>query len=321
MAQPTPYDGEKTTSSDLGGKQWRSTSHRDTQDYEKIGFVGTLLVKKPLEWHQARARRLGDADTWAAYSQEIQEHYADRSERATAFKELKELKYRGDIRAFFVSLELLNRYAEVSGESLQILIDRAVGRDIVIARFLRGNGPLLNDADYLKATLEAGIMHEDMLQRFAIIFGGESGRGDKIGASQRRRGRAREREERARKREEKEEETGGRQGKAGRKTQQDRADVWKNVREALAGIAQHEIDDHKSTVGKTGCWRCGNKNHRSFKCYAGKTKAGTPLPKPPTRGAAATSTKRKREVEPKEESPAPKQQKKILLRSRKGTRI
>jgi len=100
--------------------------------------------------------------------------------------------------------------------------------------------------------------------------------------------------------------------KSGRKTQQDQgADVWKNAKDALAGIAQHEIDDHKSIAGRNGCWRCGNQNHRTFKCYAGKTKAGTPLPKAPTKGASATtSTKRKREEEDvKEESPAPKQQK------------
>ena len=111
-------------------------------------------------------------------------------------------------------------------------------------------------------------------------------------------------------REEREEESGSR--KSGRKTQQDQgADVWKNAKDALAGIAQHEIDEHKSIAGRNGCWRCGNQNHRTFKCYAGKTKAGTPLPKAPTKGASATtSTKRKREEEDiKEESPAPKQQK------------
>ena len=117
---------------------------------------------------------------------------------------------------------------------------------------------------------------------------------------------------RRRAREEKdEEELGGR--KSGRKTQQDQgADIWKSAKDAIAGIPQHEIDSHKSTAGRSGCWRCGNESHRTFKCYAKKTKAGTILPLVPTKGASATtSAKRKRdeEEEVKEESPAPKQQK------------
>jgi len=83
--------------------------------------------------------------------------------------------------------------------------------------------------------------------------------------------------------------------------------MWKSADEALAGVPQREIDHHKSIVGTKGCWRCGNPNHRSFKCFASKTLAGTPLPKPANYVAAATtSNKRKRE---QEESPAPKQQK------------
>jgi len=80
LAQPAPYDGEKTTKF---RSWWQAVEaflrfHWDTQDYEKILFVGSRLEKNALEWHQARERRLGDAGTWAAYSQEIQECFADR---------------------------------------------------------------------------------------------------------------------------------------------------------------------------------------------------------------------------------------------------
>jgi len=98
--------------------------------------------------------------------------------------------------------------------------------------------------------------------------------------------------------------------------------VWKNDKDALAGIAQHEIDEHKSIAGRNGSWRCGNQNHRTFKCYAGKTEAGTPLPKAPTKGVSATtSTKRKREEEEdvKEESPAPSSKKSPRSRSKTKT--
>ena len=86
LTQPPLYDGERTTKF---RPWWQAIEtfflyHHDQEDYEKIAFISTRLEGKALEWHQARQRVLGNTDTWGAYTQEIQEHYADRSERATA---------------------------------------------------------------------------------------------------------------------------------------------------------------------------------------------------------------------------------------------
>ena len=76
-----------------------------------------------MEWHHARERRLGNADTWVAYAQEIEEHFADRAETANAHKELKKLTYEGDIQGYLVSLEALNQYTNMTGEGLKETVD------------------------------------------------------------------------------------------------------------------------------------------------------------------------------------------------------
>ena len=249
--------------------------HGDSQDHEKIAFVGSRLEGKALEWHQKMEQLMGNNDTWAAYSQEMEEHYSDRAEEANAYKELEELKYKGDIQAYMIALRALNHFARMTGEALKKTVDQAIGRKICDTCAFRTHGRLDNDVDFLAATLDAGLDYEERQKRFAALNfvsdrrkvqystdlmeereekrrnrrGGKSGRKEK------------ERDER-RKRED-EEETGGR--KSGRKTQQDQgADVWRSTKDSLAGIAQHEIDEHKSIAGRNGCWRCGNQNHRTF---------------------------------------------------------
>ena len=141
-------------------------------------------------------------------------------------------------------------------------VDQALGDDIIKTRSYRTRGTLDNDANYIQATREAGLEHETLQRRLAALKaqksafppggrveygGGSDEKGDKAGDKQRRRDRGKRREDRKEEREE--EESGGR--KSGRKTQQDQgADIWKNAKDALAGIAQHEIDEHKSIAGR-----------------------------------------------------------------------
>jgi len=60
-----------------------------------------------------------------------------------------------------------------------------------------------------------------------------------------------------------------------------------------------------------GCWRCGQKGHRTYEFFAHTTWQGTPLPKAPWKATGVTrmqTGKRKHSEEP-EENPASKQQK------------
>jgi hypothetical protein len=50
---------------------------------------------------------------------------------------------------------------------------------------------------------------------------------------------------------------------------------FQNNREALAGIPQAEIDQHKAD--KASCWCCGRNSHHTLECFAKKTSKGTEL--------------------------------------------
>jgi hypothetical protein len=55
----------------------------------------------------------------------------------------------------------------------------------------------------------------------------------------------------------------------------DKEKKFQNNREALAGIPQAEIDQHKAD--KASCWRCGRNSHHTLECFANKTSKGTEL--------------------------------------------
>jgi len=84
---------------------------------------------------------------------------------------------------------------------------------------------------------------------------------------------------------------------------------WATKEAALKGVPSQEHKEYFKTP--EGCWRCGQKGHRTYECFAHTTRHGTPLPRAPWKAAGVTTTgagKRKRSEEP-EENPAPKQQK------------
>jgi hypothetical protein len=70
--------------------------------------------------------------------------------------------------------------------------------------------------------------------------------------------------------------------------------VWKSLKEAFEGVPQGEIDAHRSA--KAECWRCGGDTHRTYDCYAKRTKEGTDLPTAPSKPKpTVASAKRKRD--------------------------
>jgi predicted ATP-binding protein involved in virulence len=76
----------------------------------------------------------------------------------------------------------------------------------------------------------------------------------------------------------------------------DREKKFQNKREALAGVPQAEIDQHK--VDKASCWRCGRSSHHMLECFAKKTSKGTELAT--TVAAVSKRTKRQRPSEDSE---------------------
>jgi hypothetical protein len=55
----------------------------------------------------------------------------------------------------------------------------------------------------------------------------------------------------------------------------DQEKKFQSNREALAGVPQAEIDQHKAD--KAACWRCGCSSHHTLECFAKKTSKGTEL--------------------------------------------
>jgi hypothetical protein len=67
-------------------------------------------------------------------------------------------------------------------------------------------------------------------------------------------------------------------GKKGEPTHTPKGDQEKkfqNNREALAGVPQAKIDQHKTD--RASCWCCGRNSHHTLECFGKKTSKGTEL--------------------------------------------
>jgi len=244
---------------------------------------------------------IGANDTAAAYWDAIQTEYVDPMEAYTNHRKLRELRYKGDIKAFLVSFKTINRHAGVNGTSFKEIINTALPADIISLCFSQNRGPLHNDDDFLLATEEAGRLYEELKRtlkmrsyndgdRKVTYFGREDIEDEKERRKKRER-RTREEKDSGRKEGKdsgKKERQGPKEEKGGRRG----VPQWNNIRDALAGIDQSEINSHKATSGKDVCWRCGLSTHRTFDCYAKRTASGTELPQPnPRISAVGSATK------------------------------
>jgi len=84
---------------------------------------------------------------------------------------------------------------------------------------------------------------------------------------------------------------------------------WATKEAALKGVPLQEHEEYFKTP--ESCWRCVQKGHCTYECFAHTTRRGTSHPKAPWKAASVTTTeaeKRKR-LEKLEENPTPKQQK------------
>jgi hypothetical protein len=77
----------------------------------------------------------------------------------------------------------------------------------------------------------------------------------------------------------------------------DREKKFQSNHEALAGVPQAEIDQHKAD--KASCWQCGCSSHHTLECFAKKTSKGTELAT--TVVAVSKKTKRQRPSEDSED--------------------
>jgi hypothetical protein len=77
----------------------------------------------------------------------------------------------------------------------------------------------------------------------------------------------------------------------------DKEKKFQSNREALAGVPQAEIDQHKAD--KASCWHCGRNSHHTLECFAKRTSKGTELAT--TVAAVSKRTKCQRPTEESED--------------------
>jgi len=281
MANPETFDGSPSTSFNTW---WRSVTkylgfYPETGDRQKIAWVGSLLTGTAKAWDLHRYDTMGEADTWVNYSSAIRTEYMDMREAANAQIKLGQLKYSGDIRAYFTEFRALNQYARATGEGLQEKINIAMTSEILRMRFAHYKGGFVDDNDFMEATYQAGLQVEEMkalekTREAARIPGPKNNRPDGKG------------KEDHRKKDEERAVTKQQDSRREDKRAPTRKKAWVSLETALKGVPTKEREEYKTT---DGCWRCGRPGHKTFECYAFTTAQGTSLPVAPWKTAAVTT--------------------------------
>ncbi|KAJ4354967.1 hypothetical protein N0V85_009579 [Neurospora sp. IMI 360204] len=252
-----------------------------TSDDHRISWVGSYLKDDAQLWHQQRSRtirRVNLTDSWVKYSEALQDRFKDASEQHRNAKKMMELEYKGDVVQYVTTLLDLNESVRWSGTMFRSHVSRNLPSKIIEMVYqIRGGVPDTDD-DFLAAIQEAGRVYENMLQ--------DSGYTGKDAPTSRT-----------------EHSKSGQQPRKDSRSPSDRNQSskqpdrsakdkkWSSNRDALKGIDQADIDQHKKD--QVSCWRCGRDNHFTTECFAKKDTNGKDLPQPKEQRTAAISTKRK----------------------------
>ena len=308
MKNPDNFDGKTTTAFN---QWWEAVTmylgfYPETNDRQKIAWVGTLLSDTALVWHLQRYRELGDNDTWVHYVAAIKAEYHNEREGADAQAKLGQLKYQGSIRAYMTEFRALNNFARATGEGLREKVDLAMTDAILDMRFNQNPEEPVDDELFLHATYRAGIQVEKkkaLKGARELVRGAQPSRDDRKKDERRGKNPASGQNDREapepRKKENEGETEKGRERWYGQKTS------WATKDAALKGVPAAECEEYGRS--REDCWRCGRNGHKTYECYAGTTAKGTALPKALWKVSAVAPGKRKRTEEP--DAPPAKQQK------------
>ena len=191
------------------------------------------------------------------------------------------LRYKGDIKGYLTAFRALNIHAWVTGEALQNKVNLALPLEIIDMRFAQNPRLFTEDEPFLVATYEAGRHWENrnlLAKEKAAIEWGTGSQNVSMkppNKGSKEQGKGKE-----------EHQQPGRVSNDNQKM--GRAKLWRGLRDALQGIPQNEINEHKKSP--ESCWRCGQSNHNTYQCYARTTAKGTTIPEAPMQSVAATTT-------------------------------
>jgi len=221
---------------------------------------------------------MGEKHSWSQYLAAIRTAYLDTREAANAQLKLSQLKYTGDIRAYLTEFRALNNSARATGEGLQEKIDLAMPDSILDMRFAHYLGEFADDEGFLQATYQAGIQVEKkkaLKQAKEQMKGSASSMGNSTRADEKRKEeRKREPNRSVRSKERKKD-----NDRTDRPSPWGKPSRWATKEDTLKGVPSREHEEYFKTP--ESCWRCGQKGHRTYECFAHTTRQGTVLPRAP----------------------------------------
>jgi len=159
LKNPESFDGKPTSA--FNG-WWESVLeyigfYPETLDAQKIAWVGMLLSDTAKAWHKHRRRTMVDRDARARYTTAIRTEFSDPREAANAQLKLSQLRYKGDIKAYFTEFCTLNVYARATGLGLREKIDQAMPDNNLDMCFAHYMEEFVDDEHFLAATYNAGL--------------------------------------------------------------------------------------------------------------------------------------------------------------------
>jgi hypothetical protein len=265
-------------------------------DATRIHWLGSLLKGDAHQWYQNRIDTIEKElrpDTWASYTAAMDHYFRDPHQKRNYTNKMARLhwKYKPGCHKtglpadqWGIRIAIYQEKAQVQGEVLREIYDQAFPEDLACQAWTDVQD--LDDPryEYFKARLiklaTTKEEHRNMHEKPLLNMYQTSSKPKQ------------EREKRKRDEEKKSNRGWDKRGKKGESTRTPKGDQEKkfqNNREALAGVPQAEIDQHKAD--KASCWRCGRSSHHTLECFAKKTSKGTEL----ATTVAAVSKKTKRQ--------------------------
>ena len=242
-------------------------AHSYRNDADKIIFVGTVMDKDALAWHNHRVRsldRLKLQDTWTAYEEAMEAHFQDKFEKSDTYDEMFNLKYDGKIESYLVKMETMNLRVNVSG-MVYIKAIRAGLPYVLKERMSYGEVPD-DSTEYIEKLRSVARTYEAWLREEGKTFKGEQDkrnekRKSKDGRKVNDSADPLKPQTSGNKVEKKK--WGKDKKKSGEGSTQGQKKLHESREEALKGIAPSLIEKRtKENV----CLRCGKKGHRWFFC-------------------------------------------------------
>jgi uncharacterized protein YydD (DUF2326 family) len=118
-----------------------------SREKDKISWMEGILKEKALHRHQARAQQLANlnvGDNWTAYWQAVDTQFRNEHEVSEASQKMRDLRYKGDISDYLVTLKDLNRRVNASGHSFRNQVRSQIPDDSIDMMFTIGPMPMDN---------------------------------------------------------------------------------------------------------------------------------------------------------------------------------